>query len=202
MRAHTGEKPYKCTQCDYSCSRSSHLKAHTGEKPYKCTQCDYSCSQSSHLKNHMRVHTEKLYTCMWFLLLSIRKFENTYASTYWRKALYLFSMWLLLLSSRSFEESYESTYWWKAFHMHSMWFLLLSIRKFENTYMRVHTDERPYICSECDYSCSHWNCVKSHMKIQIRRLEKTCMYTRIHTVELFWRSNLCFHIIKCPKDMH
>ena len=42
MRAHTGEKPYKCTQCDYSCSRSSHLKTHD-----YCDYCDYCDYQSN-----------------------------------------------------------------------------------------------------------------------------------------------------------
>ena len=131
-------------------------------------------SQSSHLKNHMRVHTEKPYTCMWFLLLSIRKFENTYASTYWRKALQMHSMWLLLLSIVSFEESYESTYWktlhmhvislalneeiwkyihastywWKALHLFWMWLLLLSLKlreeSYENSDQKIRKDKNTH----------------------------------------------------------
>ena len=45
MRVHTAEKPYNCTQCDYSCSYSvdlkKHVRVHTGEKSHKCTQFDY-----------------------------------------------------------------------------------------------------------------------------------------------------------------
>jgi len=68
MRRHTGEKPYHCNQCDYSCANSPvlkrHMKTHTGEKAFQCTQCDYSSVQSSDLKIHMRKHTgEKPYQC-------------------------------------------------------------------------------------------------------------------------------------------
>ena len=66
----TGDKYFRCSQCDFVCSRSDSLKGHMrrhtaeNEKSYSCTQCDYSCSQSDHLTRHMRVHTgEKPYSC-------------------------------------------------------------------------------------------------------------------------------------------
>jgi len=53
---HTGERPYKCSFCDYNCRDASglkiHLRKHTGEKPYKCEFCDYATTSSSGLKAH------------------------------------------------------------------------------------------------------------------------------------------------------
>ncbi|GBP83569.1 Zinc finger protein 569 [Eumeta japonica] len=65
---YSGERPYKCGQCEYSASQLGslklHIRTHTGEKPHKCDQCGYSASQQGTLKIHMRIHTgEKPYKC-------------------------------------------------------------------------------------------------------------------------------------------
>ena len=59
-RSHTGEKPYKCELCPYSCAQSSkltrHMKTHgrTGKDIMKCRFCDMPFSIPSTLEKHMR----------------------------------------------------------------------------------------------------------------------------------------------------
>ena len=46
-----------CGKVFKNCSNLTvHRRSHTGEKPYKCELCPYSCAQSSKLTRHMKTH--------------------------------------------------------------------------------------------------------------------------------------------------
>ena len=61
MLTHSGEKPYKCTQCDYASTQAGALnrriKTHSLLKPNQCKWCDYSTIQWSNLAQHLLIHT-------------------------------------------------------------------------------------------------------------------------------------------------
>ena len=60
IRTHTGEKPYKCTECGQTFARKHHLDSHmlrhTGEKPFECTECDKAFAHKCTLKSHIFIH--------------------------------------------------------------------------------------------------------------------------------------------------
>ena len=37
-----------------------HERTHTKEKPYKCTMCSYTASRSDHLRRHMKIHSKTI----------------------------------------------------------------------------------------------------------------------------------------------
>ena len=64
----SGEKPFKCDQCDFACIQSfdlvKHKFTHSGDKPYKCDLCPKQFTRPARLRDHIRTHTgEKPYVC-------------------------------------------------------------------------------------------------------------------------------------------
>jgi KRAB domain-containing zinc finger protein len=70
MRTHTGERPYKCTECDMDFAhigtfRTHTRSQHTRERPYKCEHCTAVFIDALHLRRHTRTAhpTERTHAC-------------------------------------------------------------------------------------------------------------------------------------------
>ena len=57
-----GEKPFKCTYCEYATAQNStlkiHLKRHHGGKMFACQSCEKTFTQIEQLKGHVTDHPE------------------------------------------------------------------------------------------------------------------------------------------------
>ena len=170
MRTHTGEKPYKCTECDWAFTYNHvlkiHMRTHTGEKPYKCTECDKCFSIRQHMIEHIRTHTgEKPHVCTdcdaTFAAaenlkthIRVHTGEKPYKCTECDAAFTQLGALAGHMKIHRGEKMFKCEMCeFECIHKHTL-----------TNHIMTHTGTRPYKCTECDYTAITKTRIDDHFK--------------------------------------
>jgi len=138
-----GEKPYSCEQCDKRYTAKKHLDRHRlvhGDKKFECGQCGKRFFLTEQLRAHSVVHEEKTFPCNVCGKMFPSKSRLTQHAVVHGDRKFVCD-----LCGKEFPHSAE-------LKVHSL----------------VHSDERPFKCNLCDYSCKRKADLKRHYKAHLK----------------------------------
>ncbi|XP_075768485.1 uncharacterized protein LOC142821440 [Pelodiscus sinensis] len=168
--AHTGEKPFKCSDSEKSFSEHSHFtnhrKIHTRERPHFCSECGKSFHRNSYLVIHRRTHTgEKPFNCS-DCGKSFNRSSNlvTHRMTHTgEKPFNCSDCGKNFISSSKLVTHRRTHTGEKPFNCSDCGKNFIS-SSYLVTHRRTHTGEKPYNCSDCGKSYNRSSDLVTHRR--------------------------------------
>ena len=182
MRNHSQEKPFQCSQCEYTCKRNYVCREHLVKVhcvlPYCCIICDQEFTDKKDMTQHMSTHsidmTKQKTKCTSRFCCTVcgQKFSHhgeltkhlvTHSLKQWM------SKHVKNIQEKPNENSNDQLYDPSCPNGKQQTFYCEyceysgSTRSQIKVHMRVHTQEKPYACTQCDFRTNWSGCLKDHM---------------------------------------
>uniref|UniRef100_A0A671F9M9 Zinc finger protein 133 n=1 Tax=Rhinolophus ferrumequinum TaxID=59479 RepID=A0A671F9M9_RHIFE len=170
QRAHSGGKPYFCSECGRSFSYKSalitHKRTHTGEKPYLCTECGQAFSQKSNLVTHKMAHSgEKPFSCEECgRSFSQKSTLIRHLRTHSREKPFVCQECGRGFRDKSNLITHQRTHSWEKPYVCRDCGRLFRDKSTLSKHQRIHSGENPHWCNECGRSFSQKSYLIKHKR--------------------------------------